>query len=245
MRKLGAWLAGLGVIMAIGAAFSLWSLLDTDAGDVAAIEASLVPNPTTPGPANAQVEASESPAPPEQGVEPLVQANDLSRLEELAAVTSRAPVAIRIDSLGVDAPIAAYGIDARTGQMDVPSNVREVGWYRHGPSPGESGSAVLAAHVDLKSQGPGVFYDLRKAEPGSLIVVTFDDGSEERFEVKARSTYLKDELPLDIIFSRAGSPVLTLITCGGGFSASAESYDSNVVVYAAPVDIDPAELPLS
>jgi len=33
----------------------------------------------------------------------------------------------------------------------------------------------------------------------------------------------------------AGSPVLTLITCGGSFSESTRHYDSNVVVYAVPV----------
>lgn len=245
MRKLGAWLAGIGILLAIGAGLSLWLLVDTDVGDAAAIESSLVPKAIMPGPTVAQLEGPEPSSVPEPGAEPLIQANETSRLEELAAVTRRSPIALRIDDLGVEAPIGAYGIDARTGQMDVPNNVREVGWYRHGPSPGEAGSAVLAAHVDLKSQGPGVFFYLRDLDPGALIVVTFDDGSEQRFQVKARNTYPKQELPLEIIFSRAGSPVLTLITCGGGFSASAESYDSNVVVYAVPVDNVAETLPLS
>lgn len=58
-------------------------------------------------------------------------------------------------------------------------------------------------------------------------------------------TYAKDELPLDVIFSRAGAPVLTLVTCGGGFSPSEETYDSNVVVYATPVDDGSVGPPLS
>jgi hypothetical protein len=52
----------------------------------------------------------------------------------------------------------------------------------------------------------------------------------------ASRTYLKDELPLEAIFSRDGDAVLTLVTCGGGFSASTGRYDSNVVVYAVPVE---------
>ena len=118
--------------------------------------------------------------------------------------------------------------------MDVPDNVTEVAWYRHGPRPGEEGSAVLAAHVDLRGPGRGLFFDLDRLAPGDEVVVTYEDGSTAGFEVLARSIYLKDELPLDAIFSRNGSPTLTLVTCGGGFSQSARSYDSNVVVYAAP-----------
>jgi sortase (surface protein transpeptidase) len=120
--------------------------------------------------------------------------------------------------------------------MAVPRNVNDVGWYRYGPSPGDAGSAVLAAHVDLASQGPGVFFSLRDLQPGQEVVVDYDDDTSRTFVVQARATYDKDELPLDKVFSREGSPVLTLITCGGGFSPSVQSYDSNVVVYAVPIE---------
>jgi LPXTG-site transpeptidase (sortase) family protein len=119
--------------------------------------------------------------------------------------------------------------------MAVPSNVRDVAWYEFGSRPGEKGSAVLAAHVDLASQGPGVFFSLRKVEEGDIVEVAFSGGSVGFFRVEARTVYQKDELPLDTIFAREGSPVLTLITCGGGFSESSGSYDSNVVVYAVPI----------
>lgn len=124
--------------------------------------------------------------------------------------------------------------------MAVPDNVTDVGWYKFGPSPGEPGSAVLAAHVDLASSGPGVFFDLRTLEEGDSVVVSYEDGSESSFRVVARVNYEKDELPLDVIFSREGPPVLTLITCGGGFNRNIARYDSNVVVYAVPKSVDNA-----
>jgi LPXTG-site transpeptidase (sortase) family protein len=133
--------------------------------------------------------------------------------------------------------VGAYGVDDN-GQMDVPDNVIEVGWYKFGPSPGEPGSAVLAAHVDLAGPGRGLFYDLGQVEVGDTVVVTYEDGDERSFQVVARSTYPKSELPLDVIFSRSGDPVLTLVTCGGGFSRSTGRYDSNVVVFAIPSDGD-------
>jgi hypothetical protein len=66
------------------------------------------------------------------------------------------------------------------------------------------------------------------------VVISYEDGSEVSFRVVARVTYEKDELPLEVIFSREGPPVLTLITCGGGFNSNIARYDSNIVVYAVP-----------
>ncbi len=152
------------------------------------------------------------------------------------AEIAQQPVGLRIDALDVDAPIDPYGVVAATGQMDVPDNVTDVAWYKFGPSPGEGGSAVLAAHVDLAGQGPGVFFGLRDLEPDDLVHVAYDDGSEQAFRVVARTVYDKDELPTDVLFSRSGPPVLTLITCGGDFSSADRRYDSNVVVYAVPLD---------
>jgi sortase (surface protein transpeptidase) len=123
--------------------------------------------------------------------------------------------------------------------MAVPHNVSDVAWYEPGPGPGETGSAVLAAHVSLRNQGHGVFYDLKLLEPGDLVHVARADGSEQAFRVEARKIYLKENLPLESIFSTEGPSVLTLITCGGGFDGDARSYDSNVVVYAVPISEAP------
>lgn len=150
------------------------------------------------------------------------------------------PVGLRIERLGVDAPVDPYGI-APDGQMAIPNNVSDVAWYEPGPGPGETGSAVLAAHVALGSQGRGVFYDLKLLEPGDVVYVARSDGSEQAFEVEESITYLKSELPLDSIFSREGPPVLTLITCGGDLNSSTRRFNSNVVVYAVPLDtVSPA-----
>lgn len=148
------------------------------------------------------------------------------------------PVALRIRDIDVSAPVVAHGVNRTTGEMSVPSNVEDVAWYQYGPSPGQAGSAVLAAHVDLESQGAGVFFRLDQLEPGDVVEVEFDDGSRQTFEVEARVRYEKTEIPLDVIFATEGPPVLTLITCGGGFNPSVRSYDSNVVVYAYPIEAD-------
>lgn len=203
-----------------------------EVGDVASVEASLSdwPATTPPAPLPTSGDSSGDSRP----LSPTVPIRS-GVLTEASASDGIVPVTLKVGSIEVDAPIVPTGVNQRTGQMAVPGNVRDVAWYQFGSRPGESGSAVLAAHVDLASRGPGVFFNLRNVDAGDLVEIGFSDGSVRVFRVEARTIYGKEELPLDTIFAKEGSPVVTLITCGGGFSESSGSYDSNVVVYAVPV----------
>jgi len=227
------------VALLVGAALLAGAIITyttgvSDLGDSAAIEETLTSPPSssqpvaTPEPATGTTTETESPL-------PLWGTNEKTSFADFAE-TSPIPVGLFISAIDVEAPIEPHGVDRRSGLMDVPDNVTDVAWYEHGPTPGEPGSAVLAAHVDLRNQGPGVFFDIGDLEPGDLVEVTFDDGSQQGFEVTATATYPKTELPLDAIFSRSGPAVLTLVTCGGAFDPDASRYDSNVVVYATPAD---------
>jgi hypothetical protein len=226
---------GVGIVLSVPAAVIFANFPTHDAGDIAAIEAdlggvsSMTPNSS---------DATPSPSLPTQSPEPLWQPNEAANIDSLEDLSPQ-PVGLTIKQMSVDAPVLPQGIDPRTGQMKVPRNVTEVGWYQFGPSPGRPGSAVLAAHVDLEGQGKGVFFELKTLNPGDRVSVDFDDGSRKEFAVEARTVYTKEQLPLDVIFSRQGAPVLTLITCGGGFDSSSRSYDSNVVVYARPISPTP------
>lgn len=230
MRRiaLAIGLAVVGVILGVVAGAGFLAA-PSDSGDADAVERNLstesesVTTTTVPPTTTVTVPA------------PLWSPNEVSLLTDLETTSGPRPNRLVIDALSIEAPVGEYGV-ASNGQMDVPNNITEVGWYKFGPSPGEPGSAVLAAHVDLAGPGRGLFYDLDELEEGDEVSVGYDDGSARRFRVVARTTYLKSELPLDVIFSRGGDPVLTLVTCGGGFSRSTGSYDSNVVVYAVPVD---------
>ncbi len=150
-----------------------------------------------------------------------------------AADAAPTPLTLDIPTIRVQgAPIRPVGV-LDNGELEVPGG-REVGWYRWSASPGRSGSAVLAAHIAYNGSD-GVFRRLDQLEPGDEITVRYEDGDEGRFVVSEKAQYAKDELPADRVFAREGSPLLTLITCGGSFNPDLRSYDDNVVVYAIPV----------
>ena len=97
-----------------------------------------------------------------------------------------------------------------------------------------SGTVVIDGHVDSASQGRGALFPLSHAQPGDVITVKTARGPFD-YTVVARRAYLKSRLPADL-FATDGRARLVLITCGGGFDPRKRHYDSNVVVYAVPLD---------
>lgn len=147
-----------------------------------------------------------------------------------------APTGIRIPSIGVDAPVDAIGLED-DGAMEIPDDVDRVGWYEPGVGVGEPrGTAVLSGHVDARTQGRGAFFELRTLDVDATITVDHEDGTSSDWTVVARTSYPKDELPIEDIFTRFSDQRLVLITCGGAFDNTERSYSDNVVVYAEPAD---------
>lgn len=144
------------------------------------------------------------------------------------------PVTLRAERIGLSAAVEPVGV-GEDGQLAVPPDVAVVGWYRFGPGlDATAGSVVLAGHVDGAGQGPGAFFRLRELNPGDLLAVEGADGGTRRYRVVAREIVPKATVDLGRVFSRDGTPRLTLVTCGGPFDRGARSYRDNVVVTAAP-----------
>ena len=143
------------------------------------------------------------------------------------------PARIRVGSIEVDAPVVPVGVD-NAGLMEVPEDVRTIGWYRFGAAPGEDGSAVLSGHVDDRVQGRGAFFELVNTAAGDTVEVDTGDGSTLTYRVDSVRNFGKEELPLEEVFQRSGPPRLVLITCGGPFDRTTGSYQENIVVTAVP-----------
>ena len=157
------------------------------------------------------------------------------------------PVALRVAAIGAEAPVVIVGLEP-DGAMEIPADVRTVGWYEPFPGagvvPGEPGTAVIAGHVDSRTQGRGVFWPLRDLVPGDVVIVDHEDGTSTRWEVESVVRHPKADLPIEEIFTFEGEERLALVTCGGEFDRSVGSYLDNYVVTAVPlrtVDEGPAQ----
>ncbi len=141
------------------------------------------------------------------------------------------PAMLRIPSLGVDTRLERLGLD-KTGALQPPADPQQAGWFAAGPAPGEIGPAVIAGHVDSK-HGPAVFYHLARLRAGDRIFVERSDGTTVVFRVRSVQTYPKAAFPTAEVYGPTPEAALRLITCGGRFDRSRQSYEDNVVAYAA------------
>jgi sortase A len=141
------------------------------------------------------------------------------------------PARLLIPSIGIDAVVQHVGI-GKSGNMAVPTNYTDAGWYRYGTAPGYRGSAVMDGHVDNGLALPGVFKRLSELTKGDELVVITAGGEELHFTVTDTQTYHYQEVPIDTLFNRADKARLNLITCEGAWISGEKTYDHRLVIYA-------------
>ena len=140
------------------------------------------------------------------------------------------PVRVQIPKLRVDARVIYVGL-TKEGNMDVPTNVVDVGWYKYGALPGNTGTAVIAGHLDGLRGEPGVFSDLTKLAAGDTITVTESNGLIFSFIVRETRSYLQREQPAEVFTSTSGAH-LNLITCTGSWDSAEHRFAKRLVVFA-------------
>ncbi len=142
------------------------------------------------------------------------------------------PIRLMIPAINVDAEVQYVGLAQNgTGEMDVPTNFTDVGWYQDGVRPGMQGSAVIAGHFNGKEVPQAVFYDLHTLEIGDEVVVTSAGRIEDIFQVVKIKTYAYDDVTTDIFESTDGKKRLNLITCGGEWLPEEKLYNKRTVVF--------------
>ena len=155
-----------------------------------------------------------------------------------AAEASDAPVGrperLRMAHLGIDAPVTELGPDA--GILDLPNDTERIGWYAPGTKPGEPGNAVLAGGLEAGAKRrAGVFARLKELQIGDVIAVIDEGGTERRFLVLSRETYVRDTAPVEALFGASDRPRLNLVTGAGRWDWRKKSFDSRLVVSAEAV----------
>ncbi|MFC5775586.1 class F sortase [Ectobacillus antri] len=145
------------------------------------------------------------------------------------SVVHAAPTKISIPRLSLEAQVVPVQLTT-DGAMEVPKDVKKVGWYALGAAPGEIGTAVLAGHVD-NYIGPGIFFYLKRIRLGDEIMVYGEDGKKLTFTVFKKEVYPFNQAPVEEIFSAADGKYLNIITCDGRYDRRTENHEKRLVVY--------------
>ncbi|MFJ8039599.1 class F sortase [Kitasatospora sp. NPDC096147] len=143
-----------------------------------------------------------------------------------------APKRLRIPALDVDVPLVELALGA-DGALQPPESddTALAGWYAAGTSPGETGTALLAGHVDT-GRGPAALFRLATLTAGQSVLVDRADGATARFVVDTVANHPRDAFPSDRVYAPAARPELRVITCGGRYDRAHGGYQDNTVVYA-------------
>lgn len=181
--------------------------------------------------------AAEQPGEPPAG-DPAPPQSDEARTAVLEEVAQRREAAmegatLEIPAIGVSTSLISLGLDEEQA-MEVPTDFAEAGWYRHSPTPGETGPSVVAGHVDSRT-GPAVFFRLTDLQPGDEVHVRRADGTTATFAVQRVEQHPKDAFPHDEVYGDTEGPELRLITCGGLFDRARGAHRDNIIVYASMV----------
>ncbi|MGW0843429.1 class F sortase [Streptomyces sp. NPDC002787] len=142
------------------------------------------------------------------------------------------PVRLLIPKIRVSAPFTPLAIGP-SGQLEAPpaDDINLVGWHAEGAAPGETGTSIIAGHVDTATS-PAVFAGLSELEKGDVFYVVRADRSRVTFVVDGLETFEKDEFPDERVYADASRPEVRLITCAGDYDRTVMDYTENLVVFA-------------
>jgi LPXTG-site transpeptidase (sortase) family protein len=141
------------------------------------------------------------------------------------------PTHLYIPKIGVDAKIESID-SVSQGKMDVPSSHINAGWWTSSPIPGENGDAIIDGHYGWKDKIPAVFDNLDKLTKGDKIYVEDAKGVSVTFVVRETRVYNEKDYASDVYDSNGPGAHLNLITCGGSWDNSKQSYSKRLVVFA-------------
>jgi LPXTG-site transpeptidase (sortase) family protein len=141
------------------------------------------------------------------------------------------PLTLDIPRIGVHSPVSTLGLKSDGTIQEPPlSRPNLTGWYRLGPTPGETGPAVIAGHVDANGNR-AVFYRLGQLRRGDRATITRKNGSVVNFQVDSIQRVAKNAFPTKKVYGDIGFAGLRLITCGGSFNKATGHYVDNVIAY--------------
>ena len=149
-------------------------------------------------------------------------------------VAADSPRFVYIPSIKVpQTRIIHLGLD-KTGQIAVPDNVNDTGWYTGSSKPGQPGAMFIFGHIS-SWQAKGVFYDLDKLKPNDTVTVERGDGKKYTYKVIRTKIYPAAKVNMNEVLAPADSNKtgLNLMTCTGKVIKGTSEFSERLVVFTS------------
>lgn len=141
---------------------------------------------------------------------------------------------ISIPSANIKAQVNAMGINS-AGAMDVTKDPKKATWFKLGPKPGKTGSAVIAGHSGYRG-GIASFETLPKVNKGDIVTLTNLKTNEIlTFKVIKKKKYKADSTVNEVFDNKSGK-YLNLITCVGRWDSSRGTHSERLVVFTELIE---------
>jgi sortase (surface protein transpeptidase) len=179
--------------------------------------------------------------PPTETVQTAANSEDIkdeSQPEGEWIVAAEKPRYLSIAALGINqARVVELGTKGANNQLEDPQNIHDAGWYRDSALPGAPFNVEYAGLYDGHNTGinqAGIFYHLDRLKPGDEIIIERGDGATFTYAVREVETPLLEEIDMSKM-QKSIDPLtegLNIISCGGEWDASRQTYTHRVTVRA-------------
>lgn len=152
------------------------------------------------------------------------------------SVPAANPRYIAIPAIGIPStPIIKLGL-LKSGAIATPNNIYETGWYDASSKPGQPGAMFIYGHVS-SWQANGIFYDLKRLQPGDEITIIRGDNKTFTYEVVSSKVYDYKEVDMNAALSPIDpqKPGLNLMTCTGQIIKDTSEFNERLVVFTSLV----------
>lgn len=118
------------------------------------------------------------------------------------------------------------------GAVDTPAGIYDVSWYNGSAGITDEKGAVFVVGHYVGPHAAGVFWNLKKLNPGDEVEIEQGDGTISRFRVVEKIDYNISNVDMN----KALQPVnpdklgLNLMTCGGKWDVGSQQYDERTLV---------------
>ena len=150
-------------------------------------------------------------------------------------VDSNMPRFLQIQKINLNSRIQKVNSDSG-GNINMPKNIYDIGWYEGSAKPGEKGVSFLNGQANYNG-GPAVFANLGKLVKGDEIAIETGGGNYINYKVVKTNEIPAEKIKLINLLDpvEIEGQGLTLMTLSGQYDQKTKTYPNRTVVFAEKI----------